>query len=213
MPGLLLLLEQPCLLLLNVGGCRVFDQGDIRNGSQRGLQRLVGNTARDIADRSRCLFDGASRFLRPERDVLACCQCGAQFGSDYSRRIDNPDFAFHLEVLQVEDSGGNQRDQRNHRRHEEQMILNRVRDGKSVEHYETVRMRKDGTMLDISLTVSPMRNDEGQIVGASKIARELDARRRDGLDDMPHGLRRACALHEEYLVMSLDAIHPLDSGK
>jgi PAS domain S-box-containing protein len=64
------------------------------------------------------------------------------------------------------------------RRDEEEMILGRIRSGQRVEHYETIRQRKDGTLLDISLTVSPLRNAHGKIVGASKIARDITERRR-----------------------------------
>src|SRR5687767_1778575 len=52
---------------------------------------------------------------------------------------------------------------------EEPSILARLRAGDRIEHYETVRVRKDGTLIDISLTVSPIRGPNGQIVGASKI--------------------------------------------
>jgi PAS domain S-box-containing protein len=56
---------------------------------------------------------------------------------------------------------------------EEPEILERVRRGQPIEHYETVRRRKDGTMLHISLTISPVRDDQGQIIGVSKIARDI----------------------------------------
>ena len=61
---------------------------------------------------------------------------------------------------------------------EEPQILARIRAGERVDHYETVRQRKDGGLLDISLTVSPLRNAQGVIVGASKIARDITDRRR-----------------------------------
>ena len=53
-----------------------------------------------------------------------------------------------------------------------------MRRGLSVEHFETVRRRKDGTPVDISLTVSPVRTDDGQIIGASKIARDISEQQR-----------------------------------
>jgi PAS domain S-box-containing protein len=56
---------------------------------------------------------------------------------------------------------------------EEPKILRQIRMGERIEHYETVRKRKDGTLIDISLTVSPIKTPEGKIVGASKIAREI----------------------------------------
>jgi PAS domain S-box-containing protein len=61
---------------------------------------------------------------------------------------------------------------------EEPGILARIRHGERVDHYETVRRRKDGSLVDISLTVSPMRDDKGAIVGASKIARDIAERKR-----------------------------------
>lgn len=61
---------------------------------------------------------------------------------------------------------------------EEQAILARLRRGERIDHYETVRMRKDGTLLDVSLTVSPILDESGQIIGASKIARDITLRKR-----------------------------------
>ena len=61
---------------------------------------------------------------------------------------------------------------------EEPFILSRIRVGEPVDHYETVRRRKDGTLLNVSLTVSPVRDAEGRVVGASKIARDITARKR-----------------------------------
>ena len=56
---------------------------------------------------------------------------------------------------------------------EEDLILERIRRGERIEHYETVRKRKDGGSIVISLTVSPVKNVEGRIIGASKIARDI----------------------------------------
>lgn len=64
------------------------------------------------------------------------------------------------------------------RHDEEAEILTRIRRGERIEHYETIRQRKDGTFIDISLTVSPVKNRAGQTVGASKIARDITERRR-----------------------------------
>ncbi|MDQ3918174.1 MAG: PAS domain S-box protein, partial [Acidobacteriota bacterium] len=61
---------------------------------------------------------------------------------------------------------------------EEPGILARIRAGERIEHYETVRLRKDGTLIDISLTVSPILADDGRIIGASKIARDITEQRR-----------------------------------
>jgi PAS domain S-box-containing protein len=59
------------------------------------------------------------------------------------------------------------------RENEMPAILERIRSGEKVDHYETVRRRKDGSLIRISLTVSPIRDEAGQIVGASKIARDI----------------------------------------
>ena len=63
-------------------------------------------------------------------------------------------------------------------RNEEPGILKRIRAGERVEHYETKRQHKNGSLIDISLTVSPVRNGDGVIVGASKIARNITDRKR-----------------------------------
>src|SRR5579864_6379020 len=61
---------------------------------------------------------------------------------------------------------------------EEAYILTRIRAGERVEHFETVRRGKDGSDVDISLTISPVRNAKGTIIGASKIARDITAQRK-----------------------------------
>jgi PAS domain S-box-containing protein len=63
------------------------------------------------------------------------------------------------------------------RANEESDILDRIRRGESVKHFETVRMRKDGTRVDISEAISPIQNARGVIVGASKIARDITDRK------------------------------------
>src|SRR5262245_61369655 len=64
------------------------------------------------------------------------------------------------------------------RRHEEQGILARIRTGEPVKPYETIRRRKDGALFGTSLSVSPIMDEAGNIVGASKIARDITARKR-----------------------------------
>jgi PAS domain S-box-containing protein len=63
------------------------------------------------------------------------------------------------------------------RRDEETLIIGRIKQGQRLEHFDTVRMHKNKTLLDISLTVSPVRDASGTIVGASKIARDVSARK------------------------------------
>jgi PAS domain S-box-containing protein len=64
------------------------------------------------------------------------------------------------------------------RRDEESTILDRIRRGERVEHFETIRQRKDGSFIDISLTVSPVTDEFGRIIGASKIARDITEQKR-----------------------------------
>lgn len=64
------------------------------------------------------------------------------------------------------------------RYNEEPAILARIRSGRSVDHYETIRRRKDGTLIDISLSISPIRDEDGNIVGASNISRDITEEKR-----------------------------------
>jgi PAS domain S-box-containing protein len=62
--------------------------------------------------------------------------------------------------------------------HEEKEILARLQRGERIEHYETVRVAKDGRRVDVSLTVSPLRDRSGKVVGASKVGRDITERKR-----------------------------------
>ena len=64
------------------------------------------------------------------------------------------------------------------RQSEEDQVLATIRAGGAVEHFETIRQRKDGTLIEISLSVSPVRARDGTVVGASKIARDISEQRR-----------------------------------
>ena len=63
------------------------------------------------------------------------------------------------------------------RQEEEPKILERLRRGERIDHYETIRVAKDGRQIDISLTISPLRDSEGKIFGALKIARDITERK------------------------------------
>ncbi len=94
------------------------------------------------------------------------------------------------------------------RRDEEPAILEKIHRGERIEHFETVRQRKDGSLLDISLTISPIRNSRGKIVGASKIARDISelrkARERQSLllREMSHRVRNLFALSSSIVSLS-----------
>lgn len=78
---------------------------------------------------------------------------------------------------------------------EETEILSRLRAGERVDHFETIRQHKDGTLLEISLTISPIIGPHGQIIGASKIARDITEQRqaRRALDEASQRLKLALA--------------------
>ena len=63
------------------------------------------------------------------------------------------------------------------RQGEEEMILSRMKRGESVQHFETVRLKKNGGLIDVSVTVSPIKDNAGAIIGASKVARDITARK------------------------------------
>ena len=63
------------------------------------------------------------------------------------------------------------------RRSEEDDIINRLRKGERIDHFETVRQRQDGTCLDVALTISPIRDSAGRVLGASKVARDITERK------------------------------------
>jgi len=65
-----------------------------------------------------------------------------------------------------------------HEAEEEEQILARIRRGEKVEHFETQRRRKDGTVIDVSVTVSPVYDESGRLVGASKVSRDITAAKR-----------------------------------
>lgn len=86
------------------------------------------------------------------------------------------------------------------RTEEERSIIGRIRSGERVESYETVRRRKDGILVPVSLTVSPVRDRTGRIIGASKIARDITERKRSDeqrellLREMNHRVKNLFAL-------------------
>ena len=88
---------------------------------------------------------------------------------------------------------------------EESEILARIKRGESVDHFETVRIRKDGEKIDISATISPLKDSNGVIVGASKIARDITERKR-----AEHALRESLATSQSALKELADQKFALD---
>jgi PAS domain S-box-containing protein len=81
-------------------------------------------------------------------------------------------------------------------RQEEQKILQRLRRGERIEHFDTVRLAKDGRRIEVSLTISPLPDDEGEIVGASKIMRDIRRRK-----ELERRLLEEHRLKDEFLAM------------
>jgi PAS domain S-box-containing protein len=89
---------------------------------------------------------------------------------------------------------------------EESDILARIKRGERVDHFETVRVRKDGTNIDVSVTISPIRDRTGVIVGASKIARDITERKRadESLRQQTENERQLIKGVKDYAILMLD---------
>ncbi|MGH8024583.1 MAG: PAS domain-containing sensor histidine kinase, partial [Limisphaerales bacterium] len=86
---------------------------------------------------------------------------------------------------------------------EEPVILARIRAGERIDHYETVRKRKDGQLIDISLTISPIKDASGKVIGASKIARDITQKKQweTELRRANKKLERIDKLKDQFLAM------------
>jgi PAS domain S-box-containing protein len=91
---------------------------------------------------------------------------------------------------------------------EESQILARLGRGERVDHYETVRRRSDGHLIDVSLCVSPVRDTEGRVIGASKIARDITERKR-----AEQSLRESRSRFEGVIESAMDAIITIDEAQ
>jgi len=91
-------------------------------------------------------------------------------------------------------------------RSEEEGILRRVAEGERVDHFETVRRRKDGTTLEVSLTISPIRDALGKVVGASNVARDITERKR-----IEQALQQSEKKYREFAETASIALHWVSS--
>ncbi len=102
------------------------------------------------------------------------------------------------------------------RQHEEVNFISRLRNGERIEHYETVRRKKDGELFPISVTISPIHDRTGQVVGASKIARDISAQHRAAeqqrllLAEMKHRVRNSFAIASGLLRLSSNQASTVD---
>jgi len=92
------------------------------------------------------------------------------------------------------------------RQAEEAEILKRIRQGQRVEHFETVRQKKDGSLINVSLTVSPIKNERGEVVGASKIARDITQSR-----EAHEQLRRALDFDQTVMLSMGEGLYTVDT--
>jgi PAS domain S-box-containing protein len=98
-----------------------------------------------------------------------------------------------------------------HLQDEEPHILGQIRSGQRIDHYETVRRRKDGTFIDVSLTVSPIKDVSGKIISASKIARDISERKRAQeqrellLRELSHRIKNTLATVQAIARQTLDS--------
>jgi PAS domain S-box-containing protein len=92
-------------------------------------------------------------------------------------------------------------------RHAEEVeILGRIRRGQRIEHFETVRRRKDGSLIDVSLTVSPIKNEAGEVIGASKIARDITQSK-----EAQERLQRALDFDQTVMLSMGEGLYTVDS--
>lgn len=89
---------------------------------------------------------------------------------------------------------------------EEREILARIRRGEPVEHFETVRRRRDGQRISVSLTISPIKNEQGQVIGASKILRDITQRK-----EADERLRRALDFDETVMLSMGEGLFTVDT--
>ncbi|MBO0716981.1 MAG: PAS domain S-box protein [Rhizobiales bacterium] len=96
------------------------------------------------------------------------------------------------------------------RQDEERTILTRIRRGERIEHFETIRQRKHGSLIWVSLTISPVKNAEGKIVGASKIARDITEQKR--ISDQITTLAREAEHRSKNLLANVQAMVSLSQA-
>ncbi len=104
-------------------------------------------------------------------------------------------------------------------RGEEPGILRRIRNGQHIDHSETVRLRKDGSQVWVSLSVSPLKDAEGEVIGASKIIRDMTERRRADehrnilVGELNHRAKNSLAMVQAIAAQTLSSASSLEAAK
>ncbi len=104
-------------------------------------------------------------------------------------------------------------------RDEETEIIAKLRRGERIEHFDTRRLRKDGTLVDLSITVSPVRDRDGRIVGASKVARDVSERKRAEelqrtlFDELNHRVKNTLATVQALATQTLRGERSLEEAR
>jgi PAS domain S-box-containing protein len=140
----------------------------IRNES--GVVSLLHSAARDVTDRKRAddTMAHLAAIVENSDDAIITTDLNSNITSwnKAARRIfghtADEVMGKPISIITAED-----------RQHEEPDILERIRRGQRVDHFETIRQRKDGTHVEVSLSVSPLRDAKGELIGASKIIRDI----------------------------------------
>ena len=131
-----------------------------------GFDRTERHAAEDVHARLSAIVDSSDDAIISKTldGIVTSWNAGAEriFGYSSQEMVERP-----ITTLIPED-----------RLYEERDIIEKVSRGERIDHFETVRRRKDGTLIDVSVTISPLRNSEGRVVGASKIARDVTHRKR-----------------------------------
>jgi PAS domain S-box-containing protein len=137
-----------------------------REGNIIGVSKIARNiTARKVADEKQAtlaaIVESSDDAIvsKTLEGIILTWNKGAEniFGYDESEAVGK-----HISLLIPAD-----------RLDEEDRIINSIKSGKKIDHYQTIRVRKDGKKIEVSLTVSPIRNNDGGIIGASKVARDI----------------------------------------
>jgi PAS domain S-box-containing protein len=161
--------------------CRIELRGDLQPGINGSQGKILG-TIRDVTELRKVeetLRDSATRL--GELAAIVASSEDVIIGKDLNGIITSwNNSAARLFGYTAEEMIGTPilRLIPEHLHSDEKTILESIRAGRSVEHFETVRLTKDGRLIDVSLTVSPIKDANGQIIGASKILRDVSSRKR-----------------------------------